>query len=192
MTQSVAPTHSHMYKVERVLPIAVDAVNDPPKVVTPHHHVIKFGAFSIWSRYLPTQAGLSVTKSNLTVGISTDTNSGQIVFHGVGTENVTFQVNDAFHGRLVMPLFALMPCLEDLRARYVGPMVAWAVGLDWSVSRRHHKRTTTNTAQAGTLSCPSKYEVNLRGKQWVLSLPPADRFGKKKVRKFTPTTCQTC
>lgn len=108
-----------MSKVERVLPIAVDAVNDPPKVVTPHHHVIKFGAFGIWSRYLTTQAGLSATKGNLTVGISTDTNSGQVVLNGVGTENVTFQVNKAFHGRNIMPLLALMPRLKHLCARYI-------------------------------------------------------------------------
>lgn len=99
MASSVAPSHSDMFKVERVLPIAVDAVNDPPKVVMPHHHVIKFGAFGIWSRYLTTQAELSATNGNLTVGISTDTNSGQVVLHGVSAENVTFQVYKTFHGR---------------------------------------------------------------------------------------------
>lgn len=145
-----------MFKVERVLPIAVDAVNDPPEVITPHHHVIKFGAFGIWSRYLTTQAGLSVTKGNLTVGISTDTNSGQVVLHGVNTENVTFQVKNALHGRTVMPLLALMPCLEHFRARYIGPMVIRAIRLNGSVSQRHHKHTTRNTAQAGTLSRLSK------------------------------------
>lgn len=87
---SVSGSHSDVFKVERVLPISVDAVNDPPQVVKPLHHVIKFGAFDVWSRYLTT--GLSATTGNLTVGISTVTNSGQVVLNGISAENITFQV----------------------------------------------------------------------------------------------------
>ena len=157
----------------------MDAVNDPPKVVTPHHHVIKFGAFGIWSRYLTTQAGLSVTNGNLTVGILTDTNSGQVVLHGVRTENITFQVGNVVHGRNLRPLFALMPRLEHLCARYVvaGSMLASAKQLDGIVSQSYCERRTTNTAQTGTLSCPFENGVNFRGNSGPLRCPPR-RFRK--------------
>lgn len=81
-----------------VLPIAVDAVNDPPKVVMPHHHVMKFGALEIWNRYLQTQTGLSATTANLTLGISTDTASGQIMLRGIGSEGMNLQVISASAG----------------------------------------------------------------------------------------------
>lgn len=80
-------------KVDGVLPVTVDAVNDSPKVVIPHHHVMKLGAFGIWNQYLQTQTGMSATTGNLTVGILTDTASGQIMLHGIDTENVSLQVN---------------------------------------------------------------------------------------------------
>lgn len=82
-------------KVVGVLPIAVDAVNDPPKVVMPHHHVMKFGAFEVWNRYLQTQTGLSATTANLTLGILTDTPSGQIMLRGIDSEDVNLQVISA-------------------------------------------------------------------------------------------------
>lgn len=80
-------------KVIRVLPVRVDAINNPPTVVIPHHHVIKFGAFGVWNRYLQTQTGLSAATGNLTMGILTETTSGQFVLGGINTENVTLQVN---------------------------------------------------------------------------------------------------
>lgn len=80
-------------KVVGVLPVAVDAVNDPPEVGMPHHHVLGFGAFEVWNRYLQTQAGLSATAANLTMTILTDTTSGQIMLDGIDTENVDLQVS---------------------------------------------------------------------------------------------------
>lgn len=75
-----------------VLPVVVDAVNDPPEVVIPYHHVMEFGAFEVWSQYLQTQAGLSATAANVTVAILTDTASGKIMLDGIDTENVDLQV----------------------------------------------------------------------------------------------------
>lgn len=82
-------------QVVGVLPVAVGAVNDPPQVVIPHHHVMNFRAFEVWNRYLQTQAGLSATVANLTVTISTDTTSGQIMLDGLNTDNVHLQVNSS-------------------------------------------------------------------------------------------------
>lgn len=76
-----------------VLPVAVDAVNDPPEVVIPYHHVMEFGAFEVWNQYLQTQAGLSATAANLTTTILTDTTSGKIILDGIDTENVDLQVS---------------------------------------------------------------------------------------------------
>lgn len=76
-----------------VLPVAVDAVNDPPEVVIPYHHVMEFGAFEVWNQYLQTQAGLSATAANLTMTILTDTTSGKIILDGIDTENVDLQVS---------------------------------------------------------------------------------------------------
>lgn len=80
-------------KVIGVLPVRVDAVNDPPTVVVPHHHVMKFGAFGVWNRYLHTQTGLSAATGNLTMAILTETSSGKIVLGGFDAENVNLQVN---------------------------------------------------------------------------------------------------
>lgn len=80
-------------KVFDVLPVLVDAANDPPTVVLPHHHVVKFGAFGVWNRYLQTQTGLSAATGNLTMGILTETTSGKIVLDGIDTQNVNLQVN---------------------------------------------------------------------------------------------------
>lgn len=73
----------------------MDAVNDPPEVVIPHRHAIEFGAFEVWNWYLQTQAGLSATAANLTMTVSTDTTSGQIMLDGIDTENVDLQVKSS-------------------------------------------------------------------------------------------------
>lgn len=88
------PVLKHV-KVVGVLPVAVDAINDPPEVVIPHRHVVKFGGFEVWNRYLQTRAGLSAFGANLTMTILTDTASGQITLDGMDTENVDFQVTSS-------------------------------------------------------------------------------------------------
>lgn len=89
------PFDSSVGKVADVLLVAVEEVNDPPEVVTPHHHVMEFGAFEVWDRYLQTQAGLSATAANLTMTILTDTASGQILLDGIDTVNVDLQVKSS-------------------------------------------------------------------------------------------------
>lgn len=88
-----SPAQLYVMKVVSVLPVRVDAANDPPTVILPHHHVMKFGALEIWNRYLQTQTGISAATGNLTMGILTETTSGQIVLDGIGTQNVNLQVN---------------------------------------------------------------------------------------------------
>lgn len=82
----------NVIKIESALPIVVDAVNDPPEVVTPHHQAVKLGAFGVWSRYLTTQTGIRAAEGNITMRILTETTSGRLVLHGVDTKNVTVQV----------------------------------------------------------------------------------------------------
>lgn len=79
-------------KVERTLPITVDAVNDQPKVVIPHHHVVKIGSFGVWSRYLATQTGVSTRNGTITVRILTDAASGLVALRGIDDDTITSQV----------------------------------------------------------------------------------------------------
>lgn len=79
-------------QVESFLPITVDAVNDPPKVIVPRHLVMKFGAFDIWSRYLATQAERSEARDYITLQISTDGVSGRVLLHGNEAVNNALEV----------------------------------------------------------------------------------------------------
>lgn len=82
-----------MIKVEDFLPIVVDAVNNPPKVLVPHHQVVKFAASGVWSRYLTTKAGSSLeVEGDVTLAISTDTKSGRVMLRGMSAQSTAVQV----------------------------------------------------------------------------------------------------
>ncbi|CAM9734048.1 unnamed protein product [Scytosiphon promiscuus] len=92
LTVGIWQTGSTEAKVAGTLPIFVGAVNDPPTIATPHHHVAKLGAFRIWDRHFHTQTRTSTMAGNLTIGISTDTPSGKITLQGMDVGRVPFQV----------------------------------------------------------------------------------------------------
>lgn len=80
-------------KVEDFLPIVVDAVNNPPKVLVSHHQVVKFAAIGVWSRYLATKTGSSLeVEGNVTLAISTGTKSGHVMLRGMSAQNIAVQV----------------------------------------------------------------------------------------------------
>lgn len=82
-----------MIKVENFLPIIVDAVNNPPKILVAHHQVVKFAASGVWSRYLSTKAGSSLeVEGDITMAISTATKSGRVMLRGMSAQSIAVQV----------------------------------------------------------------------------------------------------
>lgn len=75
-----------------MLPIAVDAVNDSPKVIVPHHRLVKLSVFDIRRQHPTTQPWPTSTDGNLTVSISTDTTSGHMMLRGMSVHNSTIEV----------------------------------------------------------------------------------------------------
>lgn len=72
-----------------MLPIAVDAVNDSPRIVVPHHRLLKFGDFEVLGGLSTTRLLPATTEGNLTISISTDTAPGRVMLRGTGSSKIT-------------------------------------------------------------------------------------------------------
>lgn len=75
-----------------MLPVTVDAVNDSPRIVVPHHRLLKFGDFEVLSGLSTTRLLPATTEGNLTVLISTDTAPGRVILRGTGSSNDIIEV----------------------------------------------------------------------------------------------------
>lgn len=97
-----------------MLPITVDTANDSPKVIVPHHYLVKLGAFDIRKQHPTTQPRPISTESNLTVSISTDTTSAKVMLRGMSAHKSTIEVINCFSGaRSSWRAFTILPLLTE-------------------------------------------------------------------------------
>lgn len=80
-------------QVERLLPIIINAVNDSPEIVVPHHRA-KLGAFWAWIQQQAPQSLPMV--GDLAKSSSTQNNESYIIL-GQKTRDATLQVNFCIH-----------------------------------------------------------------------------------------------
>ncbi|CAM9173657.1 unnamed protein product [Ascophyllum nodosum] len=92
LTAGVWQVASEEAKVVELLPVDIYSINDPPEVVIPHHNMLRFGAFDVWSQWWwRTQGTVSTIKERVVIGIHANSASGRTILQGVNNGKVTLQ-----------------------------------------------------------------------------------------------------